>query len=95
MGWRLLARGRPNPWRLVSLTGALSLVAGAATALGEAGYFWLAMRVDPLRVLAIDFTLQTGIRPAWVVLAAGLSVTLAATLRTGLKHSGKLRLRPA
>jgi len=95
MGWRLLARGRPSPWRLVSLTGALSLVAGAATALGEAGYFWLAMGVDPLRILAVDFTLQTGIRPAWAVLVAGLSVTLAAALRTGLSHYGKLRLRPA
>jgi sulfoxide reductase heme-binding subunit YedZ len=83
MGYRLLAarfamRGRlPLYW-----LGGLTLAATVATALGEALYFRLAFGAPLGRVLEADFSLQTGVRPAVIVLAAGLLVTLAGALRT-------------
>ena len=52
----------PEPQRgqLVAL---LSAVVTVLTGLGEALYFYLAFRVDPLRVLPTNFSLDTGIRP--------------------------------
>jgi hypothetical protein len=75
--------------------GALSLVAGIGAALGEAAYFHLAFHADPLRVLNADFSLQTGIRPAVVVLAIGLAVTAAGALRAATTRPSSRRLRPA
>ena len=75
--WRFGRRGH----LALAWVGALSLVAGIGTALGEAAYFHLAFHADPLRVLDADFSLQTGIRPAVVVLAIGLAVTAAGALR--------------
>ena len=47
------------------------------TALGEALYFWWKMNVAPLRLLAFDFSLIGGVRPPWIVLLAGVALTLA------------------
>ena len=89
--WRFGARGYlPWPW-----VGGLSLVAGVGTAVGEALYFQMAFHADRLRVLHADFSLQTGIRPALVVLATGLAITAAGALRAATARSAKRRLRPA
>ena len=81
MGYRLLARssahGEVSLWSLAALT----VVASTATALGEAGYFWLKLGVDPLRVLAANSGLAAGIRPSWIVLIVGGLIAAAAILR--------------
>jgi methionine sulfoxide reductase heme-binding subunit len=93
LGYRLLAfrlgarRGLALPW-----VAGLSLAAAAGTALGEALYFRLAFGAPLLRVLDADFSLATGVRPAAVVLAIGVAVTLAGTLRTAAAGGAK---RPA
>ncbi len=73
----------------------LSLVAGLLTAFGEATYFWLKTGFNPLLILPTNLSLDTGIRPGVVVLAAGLLVTVLGTLRTALKRGAKLRPRSA
>src|SRR6202035_3514180 len=69
MGYRLLCpflavRGRLRLFWL----GALGVAAAVLTALGEAAYFWAAFGVDPMRVIAANWSLVTGVRPAAVVL---------------------------
>jgi sulfoxide reductase heme-binding subunit YedZ len=75
---RLLgARGRlPLPWVI-----ALGLAATALTGLGEVAWFWWLSGADPLRILAVEFTFQTGVRPAAIVLLWSLLVTAGAALR--------------
>ena len=76
MGYRLLVqlvgvRGKlPLAW-----VGALSLAVPVLAALGEVVYFWLALGVDPMRVLSANWSLVAGWRPAAIVLALGLAVT--------------------
>ena len=83
MGYRLLVkqvgvRGKlPLAW-----VGALSLVAPALTALGEAAYFWTALGVDPVRVLSANWSLVAGWRPAAIVLGLGLAVTAIGMARS-------------
>ncbi|MCC7046717.1 MAG: ferric reductase-like transmembrane domain-containing protein [Alphaproteobacteria bacterium] len=76
--WRLLARrsGGLSPLGLLGL----SLFAPVATALGEAAYYGLFTGIDPWRVLQANI-MQIGERPAWLVLGAGLAVTLLAFVR--------------
>ena len=82
IGYRLLVRfvgvrGRlPLVW-----VAALSLAAPALTALGEAAYFNLALGVDPARVLAANWSLTLGLRPAAMVLALGIGVTVLGAVR--------------
>jgi methionine sulfoxide reductase heme-binding subunit len=82
MGYRLLARrvavrGRlPPAW-----IGALGVAASVLTAGGEALYFWLAYGADPARVVAANWSLALGVRPAAAVLGLGLAVTAAGLLR--------------
>jgi sulfoxide reductase heme-binding subunit YedZ len=96
LGYRFLVsrlgarRGLPLGW-----IGGLSLAAAAGTALGEAVYFRLAFGAPMLRVLDADFSLATGVRPAAVVLAIGLAVTLAAALRTATLRTAKRPVRVA
>src|SRR5262249_44513523 len=76
IGYRLLAhwfavRGRlPLAW-----VGALALVAAVLTAAGEATYFALAYGAPWLRVISANWSLDTGVRPAVIVLALALAVT--------------------
>ena len=99
LGWLLLYRVLA---RFVGMRGRLSLgwaaglSVGAAlgTALGEAAFFHLAYHAPLLLVLQTNLTLTTGLRPAPIVLAAGLAVTLAGALRNVLP-SARRRLRPA
>ncbi|MGO8917863.1 MAG: sulfite oxidase heme-binding subunit YedZ [Stellaceae bacterium] len=81
LGYRLIAarrRDRRVPLWAITLLG---LAAAALTTGGETVYFWLKTGVDPLRVLAVNLSLDTGIRPGMVVLAAGAAVTTLAALR--------------
>jgi sulfoxide reductase heme-binding subunit YedZ len=83
MGYRLLARRLAVRGRLpLAWTGALGAVAAVLTAAGEALYFWLAYAADPGRVIAANWSLALGLRPAVVVLGLGLLVTLAGLLRS-------------
>jgi sulfoxide reductase heme-binding subunit YedZ len=94
MGYRLLARfvavrGRvPLVW-----IGALGIAAAVMTAAGEAFYFWMAYGADPLRVIAANWSLDTGLRPAPVVLALTLAVTAAGALRSLFAPATKRRPR--
>lgn len=82
MGYRLLlkavgVRGRlPLPW-----LAPLALAAPLLTAGGEAVYFWLAFGVPPMRVLEANLSLQTGIRPALIVLGLAVTVSLVGVVR--------------
>ena len=94
MGYRLLAkwfsvRGR-LPLRWVT---ALGLVATLVTALGEAAYFRLAYGVDPLRIVAANWSLDTGVRPTVIVLALGLAVAAAGAVRGLVALPSKRRPR--
>jgi methionine sulfoxide reductase heme-binding subunit len=96
MGYRLIAsrygeRRRVPVWALFLLASS----AGIATAAGEAAYFFLAMGVDPSRILAVDFSLAVGIRPGWIVLAVGLAATGLAAWRGMAKRPAPVRLRTA
>jgi len=81
MGWRLLARAAGRNRLPVWQVGALSIGMGLATALGEALYFMLAMGAPFWRVLEANLSLDTGLRPSWVVLGAGLLITFAGAVR--------------
>ena len=82
MGYRLLipfvaVRGRlPIVW-----LGLLGVAAAVLTALGETAYFWVAFGVDPMRVIAANWSLVTGVRPAAVVFGLALAVTAAGAAR--------------
>ena len=94
MGYRLLlrfvaVRGRvPLLW-----LGPLGAAAAFLTALGEAGYFWAARGVDPLRVIPANWSLVTGVRPAAVVFALALTVMAAGLVRGLLTLPAKRRPR--
>ncbi len=94
MGYRLLARfvavrnRVPLGWIAV-----LGLAAPLLTALGEALYFRLALGVDVGRVLGANLTLQTGWRPAVIVLGLGLLVVAAGAGRQWLIPLAKRRWR--
>ncbi|HVB18307.1 MAG TPA: protein-methionine-sulfoxide reductase heme-binding subunit MsrQ [Stellaceae bacterium] len=94
MGYRLLAlrfavRGRlPPVWTVV-----LAIAAATATALGEAAYFMLAYHADPERVIAANWSLMLGVRPAPIVLGCGLAVAVAAMLRGYFALPAKRRTR--
>ena len=96
LGYRLLLRRFGNRGQLaLPLIGALGLAAAIGTGLGEAVYFRLAFHAPLLRVLGADFSLETGIRPAVVVLAIGLAVAVAGALRRAAPRPIKPRLRTA
>jgi len=61
------------------------------TALGEAAYFWVAFGVDPMRVIAANWSLVTGVRPALVVLGLSLAVTAVGVARALVALPGKRR----
>ena len=94
-GWLMLYRlaalpfsqQRPLPLWVVA---AVTVGAALGTALGEALYIWLSVGFSPLRVLAIDFSLRAGVRPVWIVLAAGLALMVASAGRTLWKRRGGL-----
>jgi sulfoxide reductase heme-binding subunit YedZ len=96
MGYRLLAwkfavRGRlPLVW-----VAGLGVAATVLTALGEAVYFIIAFpgRVTFELALSLNFTLQTGIRPAVVVAGFSLLVLVAGLVRTYVIPPARIRPR--
>jgi methionine sulfoxide reductase heme-binding subunit len=95
LGYRLLlwGFGRRGHLALPWVAG-LGLGAAVATALGEATYFGLAFHAPIMRVLATDFSLDTGVRPGAVVLAIGLGVAAIGAVRAATARPAKRRLRP-
>jgi sulfoxide reductase heme-binding subunit YedZ len=82
LAWLLAYRVLPQWWPAL-----IAVLSAGAVALGEAVYYAIKTGVDPLQVLAANLTAAAGLRPAWVVLAIGLSAALAGALR-------RLRTRP-
>lgn len=96
MAWRLVAWSRRDRRVPLWCIPVLGLAASSLTAIGEAVYFWLKTGVSPALVLSANLSAMTGIRPAWIVLAAGAVVTVAALARAQQKkRRPDLRLRPA
>jgi sulfoxide reductase heme-binding subunit YedZ len=94
MGYRLLARSFAVRGHLPLLwVGALGVAAAVLTALGETAYFWIAFGVDPMRVVAANWSLVTGVRPAAIVLGLGLAVTAAGAVRRLMALPAKRRPR--
>ena len=86
LGWLLLYRvvarfGGMRGHVSLSWAAGLSVAAALGTALGEATFIHLAYHAPPLLVLQTNLRLTTGLRPAPIVLAVGLAVTLAGALR--------------
>ena len=83
MLWRILSRyGQlPRGARAVLVLILLAMVSATATAEAEALYYHLKNGVDVMRVLAVNWSLGIGVRPSWIVGAAGLAVALGAALR--------------
>jgi sulfoxide reductase heme-binding subunit YedZ len=83
MLWRILSHYGllPRGTRTVLLLMLLAVVSAAATAGAEALYYHLKNGVDVMRVLAINWSIGIGVRPSWIVGAAGLTVALGAALR--------------
>jgi methionine sulfoxide reductase heme-binding subunit len=96
LGYRVLAWTREGAARrpFVSAT-LLALAAAIATALGEAGYYWIKMGVDPLIVLNTNVTFVAGVRPAVVVVSILCAAIAAAGIRVVLTRKAAPRLRPA
>lgn len=90
VSWRL-GRGKLPLWSVASL----SVLAGVLTALGEAAYFAFAMGAPFGLVLQANLSLETGLRPAWVVLVSTLAVALLGWARATFWPSKARRLRPA
>jgi sulfoxide reductase heme-binding subunit YedZ len=65
---------------------AITVSAAALTAEGEAIYFWLKVGVAPMRVFDANFSLWTGVRPAWVVLGIGLAAIAAGPIKASAKR---------
>lgn len=76
---------------------ALAIVAGALTAFGEAIYYKLKMNAPLARILAtnLDFDLDIGIRPGWMVLGIALIVIVLAASRMALLRWRRLQPKPA
>jgi sulfoxide reductase heme-binding subunit YedZ len=73
--------------------GALGVAVTILTALGEAAYFWVAYGADPLRVVAANWSLVTGVRPAVIVLGLALAVVAAGAVRGLMALPAKRRPR--
>ncbi len=92
MGYRLLAWARRSERRVTLWSVAwLSIATGAFTALGEAAYFWMKLGASPALVLSANLMPSVGVRPAWVVLAITLGVTVAVALMQQWRLRWRLR----
>jgi sulfoxide reductase heme-binding subunit YedZ len=82
MGFRIIQKyrkGKDLPiWGILLL----GLVSGAATALGDALYFKIKVGAPFMIVLATNFSLDAGLRPAALVTLVGIAITLVAMVRS-------------
>jgi methionine sulfoxide reductase heme-binding subunit len=79
MLWRLLDRyGRGADARALA---GLAVGACAFTALLEAARLWITRGYAPVQTLGFNFSLDLGVPPAWMILAVGLAIALAAAAR--------------
>jgi methionine sulfoxide reductase heme-binding subunit len=82
MGYRMLSWYGGTPLATArSRLLLLSVGAALVTALGEAAYFGIFTGVPALLVLQADLSFAAGVRPAWIVLGAGLAVAAAGAAR--------------
>jgi sulfoxide reductase heme-binding subunit YedZ len=88
--WRY-GRGKLPLWAMAGM----SVGAAILTALGEAFYFWIAMGAPFALVLAADLSLDTGVRPAWVVFVSTAAIVLLGAIRNLVKPPSKARLKTA
>jgi sulfoxide reductase heme-binding subunit YedZ len=94
MGYRVLARFFAVRGHLpLAWVGVLGVAAAVLTALGEAAFFWAAYGADPLRVIAANWSLLIGWRPAVIVFGLALAVTLAGAVRGLMALPAKRRPR--
>lgn len=94
MAWRVLARHglMQRGFSSVMVLILLAALSAAASAGAEALYYHLRTGVDLSRILATNWTMGIGLRPAWAVGGAGLTVAVGAALRPlWSKHSGGRR----
>ncbi len=90
LGYRLLDRYLPlamvkAPWLLALY----AMLAAALTMLGEAAYLNLQVHAPFERVMAANFSLSTGLRPAVVVLVTGLGIALLALIQPFARIAGE------
>lgn len=71
-----------------------AIAAGLLTAAVEFTWYGLATGVDPFRVLTANLVFAYGLRPAWIVLVAGLAVALLPWLKQAYGLASA-RLSPA
>jgi sulfoxide reductase heme-binding subunit YedZ len=72
----------------LSTLAGLGVVASLATAFGEAAYYHFRVNAPFLRVLEADLNFHAGIRPAWVVLGATMTIVVVAALRQWQRSRG-------
>ena len=82
MGFRIIQKyrkGKELPiWGILLL----GLGSGAATAIGDAIYFKIKVGAPIMTVLATNFSLDAGLRPATLVTLVGIAIALIALART-------------
>jgi sulfoxide reductase heme-binding subunit YedZ len=92
MIYRLAAKWR---FALTPMTLAACAILGALrTALTEFAWYGLATGVDPFRVLKANLVFAYGLRPAWIVVMAGLAVALIPWIKQAYALASA-RLSPA
>ena len=89
IGWLRRNEDAPAPW----IVAVLSVVAGLATALGEAIYVSLHFHVGIARVLEACLAWMPGSRSAWAVGAIGLVIAAAGFYRVRTKPKRRARAR--
>jgi sulfoxide reductase heme-binding subunit YedZ len=100
--WLMLWRALPEGWRrrqavmfVAALYGGLGVVSGLLTVAIECGWYGVATRVDPWRVLAANETLAHGLRPAhWVFVVAAM-VAVVTVARRLIPMGRRRPVRPA
>jgi sulfoxide reductase heme-binding subunit YedZ len=92
--WLMAWRAVPEVWRrkqgigfTVALYAGLAVVSGLATAVLEFGWYGLATKVNPLRVLYANETIARGLRPAHWVFVVTASLVVVFVVRRLMRTS--------
>ena len=99
--WLMLWRALPEAWRrrqavgfVAALYGGLAVASGLLTVAIECGWYGVATRVDPWRVLAANETLAHGLRPAHWVFVVAVVVAVITVARRMLPQRRQGTVRP-